>query len=92
MLNFQGTVNRVKSGVASAAQRVVNAWSAPGSGRLRWPPPEDEQRLADYQTYRNLYGGEHETVFVADGGYSYDDERPYVTINMAGEITDLMVD
>ena len=92
MLNFQGTVNRVKSGVAGAAQRVVNAWSAPGGERRRWPPPEDEQRLADYQTYRNLHRGEHETVYVTDGGYSYDDERPYVTVNMAGEITDLMVD
>lgn len=91
-MDFRGIVNRVQTGVATAGERLVNAWSGRDDGLQRWPPPEDVDRLRRYDTYRNVYHGEHETVYVREGGYSYDDERPYVTVNMAGEITDLMVD
>lgn len=57
-----------------------------------WPPPGDAERLRRYQTYRRLYESEHETVYVQNGRYSYDNEREYVTVNVCGEITDLLVD
>lgn len=91
-MDFRGIVNRVQTGVATAGERLVNAWSGRADGLQRWPPAEDEDRLRRYETCRNLYRGEHETVYVRRGGYSYDDERPYITVNLAGEITDLMVD
>ena len=68
-----------------------NSWT-PGSGLVRWPPPEERARLRAYTTYADLYRGEHETVYVRRGGYTYDWTRPYVTVNLCGEITDLMVD
>ncbi|MFW6156805.1 MAG: phage portal protein [Armatimonadota bacterium] len=58
----------------------------------QWPPPGDKERLARYSTFRRLYEGDHETVYVTDGRYSYDQERDYVTVNVCGEITDLLVD
>lgn len=56
-----------------------------------WPPPEAVDRLARYARYRAIYEGRHEEVYVTHGPYSYDEDRPYVSVNIAGELVDLLV-
>jgi len=77
--------------VSDAASVVVA--SLP-EGTRAWPPPGEAERLERYQRCRQLYRGEHEAVYVGKGKgrYTYDWTRPYVAVNLCGEITDLMVD
>lgn len=63
-----------------------------GPGTVEWPPLGDRARLRAYDRYRRLHDGDHERVYVAEGRYSYDRDREYVTVNICGEITDLIVD
>ena len=66
--------------------------STPTTGALNWPPLADKARLRNYDTCRDLYQGDHKDVYVRASLYSYDKDRPYVPLNLCGEITDLMVD
>jgi len=57
-----------------------------------WPPPQDRFRLQRYSRFWQIYEAEHEEVYVTHGKYKYDQSRPFLPINLCGEITDLLAD
>ena len=63
-------------------------------GMRVWPPAGEAERLERYTRCQRLYEGKHERVYVGrqKGQYTYDWKRPYISVNLCGEITDLMVD
>ena len=89
---------RVKQKIEQMRDRLGVWWEASASATLggsytvAWPPKADRPRLARYNRYRALYEGAHELVYVQSGEYDYQYDREYVTVNICGEITDLLVD
>ena len=98
MSNFwqaiQYTLAGIRERVTNALGGVSLASFGLGSPQYSnpWPPPQDRPRLASYQRFRQIYEGEHEEVFVRHGKYKYDEQREYLTVNLCGEITNLLTD
>jgi len=96
MASWEAAYKYVQSRFAAASAAMQGAWNSvmgeTPDWTQPWPPPEDKERLEGYRRYQQLYHGDHETVYVTNGKYAYDDKRDFIVVNMCGEITDLMVD
>jgi hypothetical protein len=88
--------NSPQAATTSAATAINNAGATPNTGRLKFPYPAAQPRLARYQMNDELFAGRHFDAFkikVQNEHYNRDYAMlKYVTANFAGLISKLAAD